>query len=233
MSVTSKILLNSTKDSRGCHGSVGEVVRAVHAQAPRCLLWGRDTVMLYMAILEIRIESLKIDKVRDIRVSSGTMVAFIEVVCENLPVEISFQLVRVVELVIVKVDVLIPFLLVDVGKVFFPRDFGYFFCIHVYPDEAVDIDFNVNAKEAVLLFLIAFEILIAWCLGKVAIETVRPAVISACKNLGIAFLLLDNGISTMSADIVEGIHSSSTITIDDDIVPSNFEAKEVSSILNA
>lgn len=52
----------------------------MHTQALCCLLRGRNAVMLYMAIFEIRIESLEIDKIRDIGVSGGTMVTLIEVV---------------------------------------------------------------------------------------------------------------------------------------------------------
>lgn len=36
--------------------------------------------MLYMTILEIGIKSLEIDEVRDVRMSSGTMITLIEVV---------------------------------------------------------------------------------------------------------------------------------------------------------
>lgn len=68
------------KNLRRCHGSIWEVVCAVHTQALGRLLRGRDTVMLYVAVFEIRIESLEIDKIRDIGVSGGTMVTLIEVV---------------------------------------------------------------------------------------------------------------------------------------------------------
>lgn len=57
--------------------------------------------------------------------------------------------------------------------------------------------------------------------------------VSASEDLRVAFLLLHDRVSTMSTDVVEGIDVSSTVSVDDDIVSCNVEAKEVSSVLDA
>lgn len=219
-------------DLRDCHGGVGKVVCAGYTQAFGRLLGGRDAVVLDVAVFEIGVESFEIDEVRDVRVGGGTMVTFVKVVGEDLPVEITFDLVGVVELVIVEIKLAVPFLLVDVVEMFFPGYFWGLFGVHVDPDEAVDVDFDVDAKETVLLLLIPLQVLIARSFGEFSIQAVRPAVVSASEDLRVAFLLLHDRVSTMSTDVVEGIDVSSTVSVDDDIVSCNVEAKEVSSVLD-
>jgi hypothetical protein len=120
------------------------------------LLWSGDAVVLDMAILEVRVESLKVDEIRDIRVSGWTMVAFVKVVRKDLPVEIASNLVSVVELVVVKVEFAVSFLLVDVVEMLLPSHFRGLLSVHVDPDEAIDVDLDVDTEEIVLGFLIAF-----------------------------------------------------------------------------
>lgn len=189
--------------------------------------------MLDMAILEIGVEGLEIDKVRDIGVGGRTVVALIEVIRKDLPVEIAIDLVGMVELVIVKVEFAVSLLLVDVVKMLFPRHFGSLFGVHVDPDEAIGIDLDVDAEQTVLLLLVAFQILVSWSLGELSVQSIRPAVISASKDLCVAFFLLYDRVSPVSADVVEGIDVSSTVSVNDDIVTCDIEAEEVSGILDA
>jgi hypothetical protein len=65
---------------RDCHGGVGKVICTGHTETLCCLLRSGNAVVLDMAILEVRVERLEIDEVRDIRVSRWTMIAFVEVV---------------------------------------------------------------------------------------------------------------------------------------------------------
>jgi hypothetical protein len=113
------------------------------------LLRSGDAVVFDMAVLKVRVESLEVDKIRDIRVSGWTMVAFVEVVCKDLPVEIAFDLVSVVELVVVKVEFAISSLPVDVVEMLLLRYFRRLFGIHVDLDEAIDVDLDMDTEEAV------------------------------------------------------------------------------------
>lgn len=56
----------------------------------------------------------------------GAVIALVEVVGEDFPVVIPLELVRVVEFVFIEVDSGVAVLLVYVGEVLFPGDFGGF-----------------------------------------------------------------------------------------------------------
>jgi len=90
----------------------------------------------------------------------------------------------------------------------------------------------MDAKETVLLFLVAFQVLVSRSFGKVPIQTIRPAVVSASEDLCAALFLLHYRISTVSADVVESINVSRAVSVDDYVVSCNIEAKEVAGILN-
>lgn len=134
--------------------------------------------MLDVPILELAVKGVKVQERGNVCVRRRAVVAFVEVVGQDLPVVVSIQLVGVVQIVIVKVDLVVPRLHVDIVKVLLPGHLGSLLGVHVDPDEAVLVDFCVDAKQAILLLIKLTQSLVARGFGQVAVEAVRPSVVS-------------------------------------------------------
>jgi len=84
-----------------------------------------------------------------------------------------------VRYIVIELEGLETGLLVDVGEVLLPRHFWLSLRVHDHPDEAICVDVDTDRQKFVLAFVEAFEALVPGCLSQVAIETTRPAVVSA------------------------------------------------------
>lgn len=147
----------------------------------------------------------------------------------------ALELVRVVELVVVKVDARLGVarLHVDVGEVFFEGNFGGRGRVEVDPDEAVSIDVGVYGKQSVLI-LVEVEVLVAWCFRQFAIESITPAMISTCEDLRISrAFFLDDGIRAVPADVVESVDGALPVFGDDEVVACNGVAEPVAGVFEA
>ena len=113
----------------------------------------------------------------------STVVAFIVVVRQDLPVVVAVHLPDVVKVVVVEVELLHAILSIYAGEVVFPGDFGSGLAVQVDPDEAVGVDVKVDGEQAVIVFVEAVEFLVAGCLGEPAVQAVYPAVIFASEDL--------------------------------------------------
>lgn len=100
------------------------------------------------------------------------MIALVVVVGKNLPVVGAFHLPHVVENVVIKVVEAISFLSVDAIKVILPGNFRRFARIEINPDEPIAVDVDMYRKQAVPAAVEIHKFLVAWCLGKVAVETI-------------------------------------------------------------
>ena len=92
------------------HGGVGEVVRAVCVEACFDLLGLGVAMMLDVAVFKVAVEGFEVEEGGDVRVGRGAVVAFVEVVREDLPVVGAVDFVRVVEDVVVEVDAFVALL---------------------------------------------------------------------------------------------------------------------------
>lgn len=113
----------------------------------------------------------------------GTMITFIVVVGQNLPVIVACHLPCMVKLVVVKVELLASLLLIYTLEFIIPANFWFGFAIQIDPDEAVVVNVDMDRKEAVLCLIKPGNLIIPWSLGQLAIQSVRPAMIPACEYL--------------------------------------------------
>ena len=84
------------------------------------------------------------------------MIALIEIIRQDLPIVFAFHGVGVIEDIILKVETIVSFLLVDILKMLFPRHFRSFFGVQVDVDETVNVSAYVNWKQAILGFVESF-----------------------------------------------------------------------------
>ena len=109
------------------------------------------TEMLDVAILGLDVVRVEVGDGGNIRVGDLTVVAFVVIVGEDLPVEVALLLPSVIKCVLLKVIVLEPRLLVDPFKVILPRHFGRLARIHVDPDKTIPVNVRVNRSEILLV----------------------------------------------------------------------------------
>lgn len=139
-----------------------------------------------------------------------------------------------VKIVIVKVVRLVSVLLVNVVEVLLPRYFGDFLCVQINPDKSIDIDLDVNAEETVLVFVDAVRVFESSGLGQFTIQTVGPAMIPARQNLRVSrALFLNYWIRTVSANVVESVDISLSITGNNEVEASHLVSEPVASFLDA
>jgi hypothetical protein len=160
------------------------------------------------------------------------VVAFVEVISQNLPVIVTLEGIIVVEIVVIEVVGFIPFLLVDVPEMFLPRHFWDFIRIHVYPDKAIDVDLKMDSEKTVLLFVEVAQLLVVRSFGEFAIQSVRPAVVSTSEDFGISgTLFLNYRVRTVSAHVVECVDVALSVTSDDEVETGKLVAEPVASVL--
>lgn len=128
-------------------GDVREAVcRANFLTKSFAVLGGVGLVLNVVALgVAVDIVGLEVDEAgSEIGVGGGAVVALIEVICEDLPIEGSDEVPGVVELVVIKVELVEAGLLVDVVKSVLPCYLGLLVGVHVDPDETVAINAHVN-----------------------------------------------------------------------------------------
>src|SRR5437016_14628525 len=97
-----------------------------------------------------------------------------------------------VKCIVIPIDPLVPWKLVNALKIIRPGNLWLGFAIQVDPDKTVVVNVNVYWEKAILAFVEIGQVLIAGGFGKFAVETIRPAVIKTSKDLGLALLLGDH-----------------------------------------
>ena len=112
-----------------------------------------------------------------------TVIAFVVIVSQNLPIVVSIHLPDMVELIFIKFELLESFLRVDTGKIVFPSYLWLLLAIQIDPDETIDIDVKVNWKKAIEVFVESLQALVSRCFGELAIKAVRPAMVLAGEDL--------------------------------------------------
>lgn len=75
---------------RDDHGSDGEIVCAGSIEALGDLLWCGNAAMLDVTVFEIAVEGVEVEEFGDIRMRCRAVVAFVEIIGQNLPVVVSF-----------------------------------------------------------------------------------------------------------------------------------------------
>lgn len=167
----------SQDDNRG----VGVEICACKLETGLLLLLGLNARVLDPFLVGITLHLSKVGKSGQIRMRRGTVIALIEVVCENLPVVVSLHAVLVVENIVLKLDLVQSLLLVDAVEMLLPR-LWVVGAVEVDPDEAIGIDLEVNLEETVLALVESIKHIVVGGLGEVATQTIRPAVILAGKD---------------------------------------------------
>ena len=89
---------------------------------------------------------------------------------------------------------------------------------------------SMNMKKTVLTLIESIDVLIVWCLSKLAIKSVRPAMIPACENLCRSFLLLHDWICSVSTHVMKGVNIVVAIKSNDKIVACYIIAEETARL---
>lgn len=216
-----------TVDLRYGHRDVGEVVGGVDVVALRLLFFRRGLVVFHVAFLEFHVVAVDREERRDVGVCGLAVVAFIEVVRSDLPVVVGVKLVRVVQLVVIEVELVKSRLLVGTVEGLLPGDLGGLLRVQVNPDEPLGIDTEVDREQAVLGFVEILQEVIVGRLGQLAVQAVRPSVIAAREDVGTTCVLLDDGVCAVAADVVKCVDRFGAVHDDDEVVTSHAVAKEV------
>lgn len=138
-----------------------------------------------------------------------------------------------VQVVVVEIQAQSPvsLLCVNALKVLFPGNLWDLLCVEVHPDESVDVDLGMNRKEAITI-LIKVKALVARCLGELAVQSIRPAVVPAGQDLCISgTLILDDGIGAVAANVVEGVYTTLAVSNNKDVKACQFISEPVAHLL--
>lgn len=114
------------------------------------LLGSRGAVVLDVTGLGFHIVGVKISNCGNIGVGDEAVVALVVVVGQNLPVELSILIPRVVKDVIFEVIIVESGLLIDTIKVVLPGNLGGLASIQVDPDKTVPVNVDMD-RECVTL----------------------------------------------------------------------------------
>jgi hypothetical protein len=79
------------RDSRDAHTRIREIVCTVRDDTGFYLLVCRFAVVLDVSVFECGVESFEIEERGDVWVCCGAVVAFVEVVCEDFPIEMAWS----------------------------------------------------------------------------------------------------------------------------------------------
>lgn len=219
-------LVNLRNIKRG----VGPKVSGADSQAFFFLLGRGGTIVLYPRTLDVDTVGREVCDGGDVRMGGLAMIALVVVVSCYLPVVGGVDLPDVIEFVLVPLELSKPFLGVGTTEVFLPRYLGLLLAVEVDPDEAVDVNVDVDWEETVLGLVKARDVLVPGGFGELAVQSVRPSVVSAGEDLGGALFPVDDGVCTMSADIVEGVDVSIAVFGDDDVETSTLITQPVTSL---
>lgn len=206
---------------------IGEEVCAGNAKAILLLVLGQGRLMSDPSVVSDNVVSLDIGQGGDIWVRSRTMVAFIEVFCESLPVVRPFHCVFAVKDIVVKIVLLVSFLNVNTCKIIFPGHFRYVFAVEVDPDESNCVDVDVDTKQAIDTLIEAGELIIFRSLGQLPIKTVGPSMVSAGEYPRSSLLSLNDWKRPVPADIVKRIEDPFSVLADHEFVARDFKFQPV------
>jgi hypothetical protein len=76
----------------------------------------------------------------------------------------------------------------------------------------------------------AFHVLIPRCFGKLAIETIGPAMVLTGKNLRVALFLSDNWEGSVSANVVETFDISLSVSTEEELEAGFLESYPVTGV---
>ena len=88
----------------------------------------------------------------------------------------------------------------------------------------------MNREKTVLGLLEVLELLITRCLRKLAVQTVRPAVVLAGEDLCVATVFLDDGVCAVSAYVVECVNLARSVLGNNNVVVGDVVAEEVAGV---
>ena len=142
------------------------------------LFLGRLACVLDMPALECTVKRFEVQESWDVRVRCRAMIAFIEVVCCDFPVVVAFELIRMVEHIVVKVQSFVTGLDVYVSEILFPCNLGYDLCVHVDPEEPISIDLFMYEMESVCRFS-RLEMQISRSIPQVSVQSICPPAFTA------------------------------------------------------
>jgi hypothetical protein len=107
--------------------------------------------VLDVAVLGLDVVGVQVGDGWDIGVCDLAVVAFVVVIGQNLPVEVTLHIPSVVEEVVIEIVVVETGLLVDTVKVVCPGDLGSLLGVEVDPNEAIAIDVHMNGRKVVIM----------------------------------------------------------------------------------
>lgn len=171
----------SNLDLHDVHGSIGKAVRRTNLQACCNLLRGWSRIMYDVASLRSDGIGAEVGQSGYIWVTRRTMVAFIVIVGQNLPVVVSLHFPNVIEFVFIEVELLTPCLRVNAFKFVLPGYLWLLLAIKVDPDEALIVDVDMNGKQTIFALVKMVQLLISGSLSKRPIQPIRPSMVLAGK----------------------------------------------------
>lgn len=159
-----------------------------------------------------------------------TVVALVIVVRQDLPVVRPILIPGVIVDIVIKVEVLVSFLLIDSSVLLLPRDLWSLLAIEVNPYEPVLIDLNMDREQTIAFLLETREFLISGGFGELPVKSIRPAVVFASKDLRSSFLAGDDREASMSADVVKAVDVPLAVLDEHESKTSNFVGQPVSGV---
>lgn len=110
-----------------------------------------------------------------------------------------------------------------------PTDIGLA-CLQVRPDEAESVNMNVDRKQTLLRLVKALNSIETRSLGKLAIESIAPAVILATEYIGRTALSLYNRESSVATDVVKAVDLALAIFDQEERVARDVEFLKVAGL---
>lgn len=220
-------------DLRYGHGCIRIIICVGDDHALGLLLVCASWVVLNVRCLGVDIVGFEICDGWEVRMCGGTVIALVVVVGGDLPVVVGVDLPSVVKFVVVKVVVVKSFLLINTFEFLFPADFWSLLRVQVDPDESIAVDTSVDWQQTVLGLVETGKILVPRCFGKLAVETVGPAVVSAREDLVGAFRFGYDRESTVPAHVVECVDVTGSVSRNNECESCNVETNPVTGVLDS
>lgn len=137
--------------SRDIAGSVGPEVSSSYPEAPVNLVLALGTVVLNVSVLGFDVVGVQISDGWNVGVRNLAVVAFVVVIGQNLPVEVTLHVPSVIEVVVVEIVVVETRLLVNTVKVVLPGNLGGLLGIKIDPDKAITIDMHMDGCQLIVV----------------------------------------------------------------------------------
>lgn len=194
---------------RDSHAGIGKIERATypHSTFWYLVFWLRP--VLDMPGFCVDRVKFRVCQIARVRMSCWTMVAFIVVVSQCLPIVITAHLPYVVKAIVFEIEVFEPGLHVNTLKIIVP--FDLFVYIEVYPYKAYGVNMNVDWKKTILQSVEALYLFVSRCFSQLAVQSIGPAMVLAGYDLYLPLRLSHKWESTVSTDVVKSTDQSLTI----------------------